>query len=292
MKILSKICIGSANFGLKYGIINNKKIKNSEIKKCLKTLRCNHISYIDTAVGYGDAEKNLGSIGVQDFKIITKIPSITLSQGELNQWLINKIKNSLKLINIKSLYAVLMHRPSDLLSENGQVLFNSLAQMKKSGLIKKIGVSIYSYTELKEIINNFNIDIVQAPYNIFDNNIEQTGWLDTLYEKNIEVHTRSTFLQGILLHKTKKLPEYFEKWKNLFANFDDYVNEKKISKLDLCLINSLHNKKISKVIIGIDSNDQLVSIINSAKKINKSRIFIPPILRCSDQGLINPSNWP
>ena len=103
---------------------------------------------------------------------------------------------------------------------------------------------------------------------------------------------RSTFLQGILLHKTKKLPEYFEKWKNLFANIDDYVNEKKISKLDLCLINSLYNKKISKVIIGIDSNDQLVTIINSVKKISNSKISIPSSLRCSDKYLINPSNWP
>ena len=58
-----KIIIGSANFGLNYSQLNSfKKVNIKEIKKIIKFCEKNKINYLDTANGYGDAEKIIGSI--------------------------------------------------------------------------------------------------------------------------------------------------------------------------------------------------------------------------------------
>ena len=63
-----KIIIGTANFSLEYGVINNfKKIKIDEIKKVIKTCEDNNLNFIDTAKGYGDSEKLIGEYKKKKF---------------------------------------------------------------------------------------------------------------------------------------------------------------------------------------------------------------------------------
>ncbi len=58
---LDKIVIGTAQFGLDYGI-NNKtgKIPPEEVFKILDSMKEFGIDYIDTAQAYGDSENILG----------------------------------------------------------------------------------------------------------------------------------------------------------------------------------------------------------------------------------------
>ena len=45
--------------------------------------------------------------------------------------------------------------------------------------------------------NNFDIDIVQSPFSIFDRRLDSSGWMKRLTDRNIEIHVRSIFLQGL-----------------------------------------------------------------------------------------------
>ena len=74
-----------------------------------------------------------------------------------------------------------------------------LKNLKNKGIIKKIGISIYNPKELDLVFNILNPDIVQTPYNLFDRRIEYSGWINKLFQQNIEIHSRSVFLQGLLL---------------------------------------------------------------------------------------------
>ena len=71
-----KICIGTANFGQKYGLIKNHMVSEKEIAKILDYCNKNNIYKIDTAIGYGDAEKKLGNIGIKNWKVVSKFPPI------------------------------------------------------------------------------------------------------------------------------------------------------------------------------------------------------------------------
>ena len=44
---------------------------------------------------------------------------------------------------------------------------------------------------LNYIFNNYKLDVIQSPYNIFDKRILNTGWFDKMKGLGIEVHARS-----------------------------------------------------------------------------------------------------
>ena len=60
--IKRKLIIGTANFGLNYGIKNNyNKLSFEKVKKILNYAKKNKIQVIDTASSYGDAELKIKS---------------------------------------------------------------------------------------------------------------------------------------------------------------------------------------------------------------------------------------
>ena len=94
---LNKISIGSAQFGMKYGI-NNKLGKPSlaEIKKILNFAEKLGIRNIDTAVSYGKSEEVLGKAGVKNFKITSKLPFIASNKKNYIQKIVKKSLMKLK----------------------------------------------------------------------------------------------------------------------------------------------------------------------------------------------------
>ena len=69
-----RLSLGTAQFGLNYGIANNiGKINHEESLQIIKTASSAGIDFIDTAINYGDSEECIGNIGIQDFKITVEI---------------------------------------------------------------------------------------------------------------------------------------------------------------------------------------------------------------------------
>ena len=74
---IKKITIGTAQFGLNYGISNqNGQVSLTEIEKILDfSQRCG-INSLDTAIAYGDSESRLGAVGIKEWDVVSKLPSI------------------------------------------------------------------------------------------------------------------------------------------------------------------------------------------------------------------------
>ncbi len=67
---MSKIALGTVQFGLDYGVSNlNGQVSFSEVVKILELARMSSIDMLYTAAGYGDSEKVLGLAGGDHFKI-------------------------------------------------------------------------------------------------------------------------------------------------------------------------------------------------------------------------------
>ena len=74
---MSKLSIGTAQFGLDYGIANKLgKVSFDEVQKILSEAKRHNIDTIDTAAAYGNSESVLGTSGVEQFDIITNLPEI------------------------------------------------------------------------------------------------------------------------------------------------------------------------------------------------------------------------
>ena len=68
-----KLALGTVQFGLSYGIANRKgQVQTGEVKNILDYAKENKINVLDTASSYGNSEEILGSIGVNDYQIISK----------------------------------------------------------------------------------------------------------------------------------------------------------------------------------------------------------------------------
>ncbi len=71
------IGLGTVQFGIDYGISNKSgKVSLDEQKRILNFAKKNGVDLLDTAINYGDSEKNLGLCGIKQFKVVTKIPEI------------------------------------------------------------------------------------------------------------------------------------------------------------------------------------------------------------------------
>ena len=181
-----------------------------------------------------------------------------------------------------------MHRPDQLHGDLGSNILNTLLELKKEGIFKKIGVSIYSPSELDSIFKLHDFDIVQCPFNIIDRRLESSGWLERLKIRGTEIHTRSSFLQGLLLMPIENLPLRFRNWDFLWTLWHDWLKDNSITPLQGAVSFALSNTAIDKVIIGVDSKKQLQQVVKASESYKK---LCYPNITCSDPKLINPALW-
>ncbi len=287
---MSKLALGTVQFGADYGINSGIKVDPNEVTNIINCARNNDISLLDTAQLYGSSEKVLGDINTQDFDIVTK--SRGFDQEAITEkeavFVINDLHKSLKLLKQKSLYAFLVHHGEDLLKPGGEMIFNQLQTLKKQGLVNKIGISAYIDNQLIEIIDRFDIDIIQLPMNILDSRLINNGLLKKIYAKGIEIHTRSVFLQGLLLMDLDKRPKYFERWSSLWKFWNEWLADNKLTPLEASIRYMISKPEISRVLVGVDNKDQLQSIINA---VDGNLPPIPKELSTNDPDLLNPGNW-
>jgi len=286
---LKKICIGSANFGSFYGY-KNSKIKKKEISKIFKYLKQKKINYIDTAINYRNSEKIIGKYN-KNFQIITKIPDVPKSEKNPKKWIEKKILKSLKNLKSKKLYGVLFHHPPyKYTRKNFLLIIKYLEYLRRKKIIKKIGISVYSIDQIKRSFSIYQFQIVQFQMSVLDQKIYKSKLIKTLKKNNVEIHVRSIFLQGMLLSEIKNIPEKFNFLKKKIKFFENWVERKKITRLEACLRFAIYSDFVDKIIIGTNNYLQLKETISVIQKI-KNKIYLPNELKELKSSILNPTNW-
>lgn len=283
-----RIALGSAQFGSKYGATNTGgQVTRQEVAKILALARNYDVTLIDTANSYGTAEVTLGMLDTQDFRVVSKLPPISPDQAIRADWVQDSLAKSLASLRRKSLWGVLMHKPHDLLGENGDELVRGLQTAKNDGVVTKVGVSIYNPSDLGWILERMEVDLVQCPLNVFDRRLIEEGWLRLLKQRGIEVHARSIFLQGTLLVGSHFLPLEVEPWRKNFVQFEKWSRSVGATPLQAALAYPLAQEGVDKLIVGVTSEVELSAILNSVT-LDVSEF---PDFHANDLDLINPVNW-
>lgn len=284
-----KLALGTVQFGLDYGVANQDgQVEVDEIKQILKFAKESGLDTLDTAVGYGDSEQRLGQAGIDRWDVVTKLPALPESCEKVESWVKDTVAQSLNRLQIDRLKGLLLHRPGDLSTRRGEKLYRAMEQLKADGLVDKIGISIYAPEELDSLNSKYRLDIVQAPFNILDRRMSKSGWLSRLSSQGTEIHTRSVFLQGLLLMSSTGRPGKFGRWKRIWDLWHSWLRQEDISSLQACLGFVLSEPAIDRVVVGVDSLQQLRSILQVETGSAES---IPAQLSCDDIDLINPARW-
>ena len=199
--------------------------------------------------------------------------------------MINNFHHSLNNLGVEQVEGLLIHNIDDTKDKRFSKLFHKLNKLKEEGTIKKIGFSTYTPEQVDFLLENFDFDLIQVPFNVFDSRLVEGGQLKALKKKNIEIHARSVFLQGVLL-SFDSLSDYFSTWNEQFEQYQEMVREKELSLLEYALNFALKTQELDKILVGIDSVNQLTDIVNASKLDVDLDAF-----KIDDISLINPSLW-
>ncbi|MDO5978854.1 aldo/keto reductase [Flavivirga spongiicola] len=288
----SKLILGTVQFGLDYGINNNKgKPSESIIKEILDIAYEKGIQYLDTAEAYGNSQERIGTYhrkSLNKFNIITKFSS---SVKELSDDIETRVLENTKILGVENLYCYMFHSFKDFnfFFEKYQ---KDLISLKNRKIIRKIGVSIYTNDELEKVLNFDNIDLIQLPFNLFDNNKLRGEVIRRAKVKGIEIHTRSVFLQGLFFKGKENLQGNLIDLKPYVENIENLSKNNHISINDLALNYACNNENIDKVLIGVDDVNQLKMNLDSVNKLIDQKVFTEiDKIEVKEKKLLNPSNW-
>lgn len=284
-----RLALGTAQFGMPYGIANQKgQVSRPAAKAMLRLAAANGIDTLDTAIAYGESESCLGEAGAEGFKLVTKLPALPDGCPDVGRWVQDQVAASLLRLEVKTLYGLLLHRPQQLLGAEGPALYQALQGLKEGGQAQKIGVSIYAPSELELLTLRYRFDLVQAPFNLVDRRLHTTGWLQRLKEDGVEIHTRSAFLQGLLLMSQASIPDQFASWSNLWSKWHSWLAHDTASAVQACLAYPLSFPEVDRVVVGTDSVNQLKQILGTVTRVAPVDL---PDLHCDAENLINPARW-
>ena len=159
---MSKIVLGTVQFGLQYGVNSAGRPSQDAVKGILEEAAKGGITTLDTSSAYGNSEEVLGECITLDenFKIVSKYPKGETPVGEM-------FHGSLKRLKVNQLYGYLLHHFE--VYKNNPAVWDEFVALKESGKVQKIGFSLYTPEELEFILNNGSpFDLIQVPFNIFD----------------------------------------------------------------------------------------------------------------------------
>lgn len=290
-----KIALGSAQFGLKYGITGGAEQTSFEdAEKIIRYAESVGINTIDTAPAYGNSEEVIGDILQKNhqFNITTKIPPINHQEISLRDVKSVEliVQNSLRKLNCEKIEGVLFHQAADVLKRNGEMLYEKLVELKSLGWINKIGFSIYESSQIDQLCQTFSFDLIQLPINVFDQRLLQSGHLKKLKKAGIEVYARSIFLQGLLLSDQNAIPSKLDGIANQLVAYQQFLQRNGMLRIDGALDFMKQIKEIDYLVVGVNDVKQLIEIKQSFDKPSQAAHDYTHFA-IDDIDLIDPRRW-
>jgi hypothetical protein len=284
-----RLALGTVQFGLNYGVANRQgQVGLEQAAKIVALARSSGIDTLDTAIAYGESEATLGRLDLQGLHLITKLPALPDTCADIAGWVDAQLTSSLSRLGCGRVHGLLLHRPEQLLGAQGRELYRALCELKRQGRVQKIGVSMYEPQELDRLFAEMHFDLVQAPFSLLDTRLVDSGWLQRLPAEGCELHVRSVFMQGLLLMQAHERPTKFSRWAPLWREWHDWLQSCGLTPIQACLRHALSFAEISRVVVGVDSAQQLEEIVQAS---SGELPEIPSMLHCSDLDLLNPSRW-
>ena len=260
-----ELCLGTVQFGMDYGIRGQKQPSVEQAVQMLDYATQNGINNIDTANAYGTAEDVVGTflkkktVPRDDLFIISKFRPNLLDEADENQYydiMKANLENTLSRLHTDYLDSYLLHSARYVWND---AIIDTLNHMKNEGYVKHVGVSVYETDEAKKCIERPNVDFMQLPYSIFDQRMKADGVFELAKkaEYPTQIHSRSAFIQGLILMKEDEVPDFLEKAKPIVRKIDELCQQYDISRIELAMSYVKRQDSISHLVFGVDNLEQL-----------------------------------
>ena len=284
----SRLILGTVQMGIDYGISNKSgRISEEQAFEILKCAWESGIRVLDTAEAYGKAHEVIGNFHAtypqMSFNVITKLPA------DYEHSVAQKIASYLKELNLQRLDTLMFHS-FDSYQNSSDI--QKLNELKREGVIQKVGVSVYTNAQLEVVIDDPNIDCIQLPYNALDNRAQRGALISKAKKQGKEIHTRSCYLQGLFFMPLDSEKVIVQRLQRELNQFHSIVSESNRKIQDVALGYCVENKEIDHILIGVDSKKQLQENLDGLKEeIQKEMVNKLEQIIVEDTDLLNPSLW-
>ena len=247
--------------------------------KAIQTAFENGITTFDTAEGYGNGHsEEVTGMALQGKRkecvIATKVSKGNLKPADLRR----AIEKSLQMLQTDYIDIYYIHWPNPEIP-----LAETLSEMNKlkaEGLIRAIGVSNFSFTQLQEALTYTQIDVIQPEYSLLQRDIEKEI-LPFCLKNSIGIMSYSSIAKGILtgafhlgqakmkeddFRRTRRLflPEHLEKETELILLLKAIADAKKATLSQIAINWSLRQKGLTSAIVGTQSEKHLIENIQAS----------------------------
>ena len=297
--MIDRVVLGTSQLMRQYGINNFEKDHNIEKAFKILNLACDFgVKSFDTSPIYEESEKILGKFFLKKnmkIEFTSKIISLTKTKFKdqknfnIKTFVKHQLENTLKNLKVDSIENYIIHDENDYFFRSGEIIEQLLKF--KNIYFKNLGISIYSEEICSRVISEGYIDLIQVPYNLFDDRF--ISYINAAKIKKIKTQIRSIFLQGLIFMSKKNYLNKFKKDFEKIKYYRDFCNKHNIEIYKLPILDSFKNPSISSIIIGADNfnqcrkNLEFIASLNQKKikeKINYKKINL-------SNEIINPEKW-
>lgn len=291
MLSIKKLGLGTVQWGLRYGLANQQGITPPEtVREILSAARGYGITILDTASLYGASEAVLGGNSLEGFRVVTKTPKFVTPAitDEYVRNLTQTFSQSLLRLSTRKVYGLLIHHADDLLVPGGEKLVAAMMALKETGVVEKVGVSVYSGDQVDAVLKIFKPEIVQLPISVLDQRLLLNGQLARMKKMGIEIHARSVFLQGLLVMPLDRVPAYFDPIRPLLGQWHTAAEAQGLTPVQAALSFVRDIPYVDTVLVGVENLEQFRSC---CVDFSVPATFDASGLACHDPMYINPALW-
>tara|TARA_Y100000310_G_scaffold32587_1_gene30873 strand:+ start:770 stop:1636 length:867 start_codon:yes stop_codon:yes gene_type:complete len=287
MNIVDRMVLGTAQFGIDYGIANIiGKPSKKETFRILELAWEKGIRRFDTAPSYGSEEllgKFINVNGLGDEAIVlTKIPSLEQQSWDYKKIIRTSIESSLKNLG-GSIEVLFFHNPIDsILLLKDPDFFNDLLNDYP---LSTHGVSVYNPHGIEKLSGcEFELAF-QFPFNVLDQRFEQVK----IPQGNR--YARSVFLQGLLASPYGLRPNTPLELLKLQKEYHDRLANYNLEPIGFAVSFAALNNALDYFIIGVDTAKQLKDILNLDIYKQKDIAIVDELFFNFDEQWLDPRNW-
>lgn len=294
-----ELCLGTVQFGMDYGVFEQKKKEPDYCIRCLDYATQNGIRAIDTATAYGIAEQITGeflrrkTIDRNQLFLSTKLLPNILDECDVSQYanvIRQNLIKSLQTLHTDYVDAYFLHSARYAFHED---ILEALSTVKQEGLAKEVGVSVYEPEEAMACIRSKYVGYIQAPYSIFDHRMKEKGVFDEIDIKKCKIDIRTVFVKGLVKLQVDEVPKYLERAKPVLEKLDRISEETGCSRIELAMNYVKRETKTEHLVFGIRDMEQLKTDIKAFESEMSDDIFERMNQEFSgiDADIVIPSLW-
>lgn len=284
--MLDRMILGTVQLGLKYGI--NNSVGKPSVESALEILSKAYdlgIKTIDTSDLYGESQNVITLSPIKN-----KVEILSKFSLEHNSSIGFHLNNTLKTLGVEKLAGYSFHRIKDFLDyqDNGEI-----AEIRKTGKFRWMGVSVYTNAELERAINTSFIDMIQVSFNLMDHAKVKNGLLEKAKEMNKIVHVRSVYLQGLFFKNPEDLKGNLSPLSKNLRYLQELAEDYSLSMEEMAMGYVLNSPGIDGVLFGVETLEQLTRNIDVIKNLKFKKELVKHIegLLLDNPELLDARNW-